>query len=122
MVLLLLANLFLLAWKSAENPFNNTITTARTEIWKAITSGTAGSATVAIMDGGKLIYAEGFGMADRETSTVVDENTVFNIGSISKLFAATSSMLLVDEGKVDLDEPVTTYLPGFAMADERYKT
>jgi CubicO group peptidase (beta-lactamase class C family) len=107
--------------QSAEKAFDNTKSTARAEIQKAITSGTASSASVAIMDDGQLIYAEGFGIADREKNILSNEDTVFNIGSVSKLFAATTIMLLVDEGKVALDNPVTSYLPEFTMADERYK-
>ena len=95
--------------------------TARTEIWKAITGGKTGSATVAIMDQGVTVYAEGFGMADRERNIPVDKNTIFNIASISKVYCATAVMLLVDEGKVDLDKPVTVYLPEFTMPDKRYK-
>lgn len=105
----------------AENTFEQTKNTARTAIEEAIAVGTASSASVAIMDEGELVYAEGFSMADREKSIPVDKNTVFNIGSISKMFVATSIMLLVDEGKVALDNPVTNYLPEFTMADERYQ-
>ena len=47
--------------------------------------------------------------------------TLFNIGSISKVYVATAIMLLVDDGKVSLDKPVTDYLPEFKMADDRYK-
>lgn len=102
-------------------PYDKARVVARTEIWKEINSGMAGSATVAIMDGGKVVYAEGFGMADREASIPVDPHTIFNIGSISKVFTATAIMLLVDDGKVRLDEPVTTYIPEFRMADPRYR-
>lgn len=102
-------------------PYDKARVVARTGIWKEINSGAAGSATVAIMDGGKVVYAEGFGMADRERSVPVDPQTIFNIGSISKVFTATAIMLLVDDGKVRLDEPVTTYLPEFRMADPRYR-
>jgi len=93
---------------------------ARTEIWKDISSGKAGSATVAILDGGDIVYAEGFAMADRENSVPVDPGTLFNIGSISKVYVTTAVMLLVDEGKIDLDAPIIRYLPEFVMADPRY--
>ena len=93
---------------------------ARTEIWNDINSGRAGSATVAILDGGEVVYAEGFAMADRENSVPVDPATVFNIGSVSKVYVATAVMLLVDEGKIDLDAPAVRYLPEFFMADPRY--
>ena len=95
--------------------------TARREAWKAIQSGRAGSVTVAVMEQGRTVYAEGFGMADRLNSLPVDRRTVFNIGSISKTYCATAILLLVDEGKVKLDSPVTAYIPEFTMADERYR-
>jgi CubicO group peptidase (beta-lactamase class C family) len=60
-------------------------------------------------------------MANREKSIPVTASTLFNIGSISKVYTATAIMLLVDDGKVSLDKPVTDYLPQFRMADARYK-
>ena len=119
---LLICSLPMLVGATPDNSTDVTArTTARMEVWKAIQSGQAGSATVAIMDNGRIVYAEGFGMADRANSIPVDRHTVFNIGSISKTYCATAIMLLVDEGKVDLDKPVTTYIPEFTMADERYQ-
>lgn len=76
---------------------------------------------VAIRDKGETVYCEGFAMADRIQDVAVEPQTIFNIGSISKVFVATAIMLLVDEGKVDLDEPVVSYLPNFTMRDERYR-
>ena len=105
----------------ANDTYEKAKITARTEIWKEINSGKAGSATVAIMENSKIVYSEGFGMADREKSMPVDHNTMFNIGSISKVYVATAIMLLVDDGKVKLDSPVVQYLPDFTMADQRYK-
>jgi len=121
----LLAVLFtvlpLSAFADAPDIYERARKIARAEIWKDINSGRTGSGAVAIMDNGVIVYSEGFGMADREQSIPVDRNTIFNIGSVSKVFTATAIMLLVDEGKVRLDEPVTTYLPEFKMADPRYK-
>jgi CubicO group peptidase (beta-lactamase class C family) len=104
-----------------QQPYESAITTARSEIWRAINSGKCGSATAAIMVDGRLVYAEGFGMADREKSIPVDAATRFNIGSISKMYVAAAIMQLVDDGKVSLDQPVTDYLPEFRMADDRYR-
>jgi CubicO group peptidase (beta-lactamase class C family) len=106
---------------SKHNLYESAITTARSKIWQAINSGKCGSATTAIMVDGKVVYAEGFGMADREKSIPVDKATIFNIGSISKVYVATAIMLLVDDGRVSLDRPVTDYLPEFKMVDDRYK-
>lgn len=97
------------------------VTTARSAIWKELNQGKAASATVAITDNGQTVYAEGFGMANREKAIPVDKNTLFNIGSVSKVYCTAAVMVLVDEGKIDLDKPVYTYLPQFSMADPRYK-
>ena len=122
LMVLLLTILPTTAYSAPEDSaWKDTKTTARTAIWKAINSGKAGSATVAVMEKGQLIYAEGFGMANREKSIPVTKNTIFNIGSISKVYCATAIMLLVDDGKLSLDKPVIYYLPEFTMADEGYK-
>ncbi|MDR0491006.1 MAG: beta-lactamase family protein [Oscillospiraceae bacterium] len=46
---------------------------------------------------------------------------MYGIGSVSKVFTAAAVMKLVDDGKIDLDMPVTAYIPEFTMADDRYK-
>ncbi len=101
--------------------YKNTITAARETIWKAITDGHGSCASVAVMDEGRLVYSECFGAADRAANRPVDKNTRFNIGSTSKMFGAVAILLLVDEGKVSLDEKIVKYIPEFQMKDERYK-
>lgn len=54
-------------------------------------------------------------------SLPVDLDTQFGIGSVSKIFVAASVLILVQEGRLELDKPVTEYLPEFVMQDERYK-
>ena len=106
---------------AAKSEIPETVQTARREIWKRLSSGAASSATIAIMNKNRIIYSEGFGMRNREDSLPVRKNTQFNIGSISKIFTAAAVLLLVDDGLVNLDQPVTTYLPEFAATDERYR-
>lgn len=103
-----------------ETEYPQTAAAAREVLWEAISSGVS-SATVAVMDGGKIVYSECFGPADRAENRLVDTNTRFNIGSTSKMFAAVAILLLVDEGKLDLDDPVVRYIPEFTMPDERYR-
>ena len=55
-----------------------------------------------------------------ETISTAAGDTIYGIGSTSKVFGAAAVMKLVDEGKIDLDEPVVNYIPEFRMADERY--
>ena len=52
---------------------------------------------------------------------VENKDVVCNVGSVSKTYVTTAVLQLVDQGLIDLDEPVVTYLEDFRMADERYK-
>ena len=99
----------------------NTTTTAREALWKTIVSGAGNAATIAVMDGGRIVYSEGFGPADRATNSPVTANTRFNIGSTSKMFVAVATLLLADDGKLSVDDPVAKHLPEFVMKDPRYR-
>lgn len=74
-------------------------------------------ATVAIVYDGELIYANGYGIADRETWQPVTADTLFRPGSTSKLFTWTAVMQLVEQGKLDLNADVNTYLETFQIPD-----
>src|SRR5262245_58532042 len=63
-------------------------------------------------------FTAGFGITNVEAPVPVDANTLFQIGSISKTFTGTVAMRLVEEGKLDLDAPIRTYLPGLKLQDE----
>jgi CubicO group peptidase (beta-lactamase class C family) len=58
------------------------------------------------------------GVLSKATGVEATADSVFQIGSVTKLWTSTLVMQLVDEGKVGLDEPIRTYLPEFAIADE----
>lgn len=68
---------------------------------------------VAIAVNGKLVYSKGFGYADLENKVPFTANTVSRIGSISKTFTALAAMQLVEQGKLNLEAEVQTYVPGF---------
>jgi CubicO group peptidase (beta-lactamase class C family) len=72
--------------------------------------------TVAIVDAETgFTWTGGFGHACTQTRVFVNETTVFSLASISKMFTAVAVMQLVEEGLIDLDEPVVTYLPEFSL-------
>jgi CubicO group peptidase (beta-lactamase class C family) len=73
--------------------------------------------SVAIVREGKVIYAKGFGYRDVEHQSPVTTDTLFAIGSISKSFTSLIFGTLNDQGKVDWDKPVRTYLPTFQIDD-----
>ena len=68
------------------------------------------------MRGDEVIFARGFGVADVEKKTPVTPNTPFFIGSATKAFTATLVGMLVDEGRMQWDDPVEKYLPEFKLA------
>ena len=72
--------------------------------------------TVAVVKDGQLFFAKGYGWADVERQVPVDaEETLFRPGSVSKLFTWTAVMQLVEQGKLDLDADVNTYLTQFKI-------
>lgn len=72
---------------------------------------------IAVVQDGKVIYAKGYGYRDLDQKLPVTTATLFPIGSISKSFTALTFAILKDEGKVDWDKPVSTYLSEFQMND-----
>ncbi len=74
-------------------------------------------AAVAIVKDGHVVLQKGFGVKERGTSEEVDEHTVFRLGSVSKGFASVLTGVMVEEGAVDWDDPVTQYLKDFKMSD-----
>ena len=73
-------------------------------------------AVLAIVRDEKVIFARGFGVADIEKKTPVTPDTPFFIGSATKAFTATLVGMLVDEGRMQWDDPVEKYLPQFKLA------
>jgi CubicO group peptidase (beta-lactamase class C family) len=68
-------------------------------------------AAVGVVRNGKLIYAKGHGMRSVERQEPVAVNTLFQIGSVTKVFTTTLMLQLRDEGRIALDDPVGKYLP-----------
>jgi len=86
----------------------------RAVIRKAIADGIPGG-TVALIHEGKAVWTEGFGVTHRASARPVDPRTLFSIQSTSKHFTATAIMLAVQKGLLDLDVPITTYVPEFTV-------
>ncbi|MBB6019953.1 CubicO group peptidase (beta-lactamase class C family) [Paenibacillus sp. JGP012] len=79
------------------------------------------SVQYALMDQGEIVVSGQTGKNDLQGQVPLTSDTIYGIGSTSKMFLTASVMKLVDEGKVNLDLPVTTYIPEFKMKDDRYK-
>lgn len=72
-------------------------------------------ASVSIVDGDKTVFSEGFGFADKANKIKVTGDTVFKIGSITKVFTASAVMQLAEQGKINIDRPVKDYIPDFSV-------
>jgi D-alanyl-D-alanine carboxypeptidase len=71
--------------------------------------------SIGIVVGTDLVWAKGFGYADRERRIPATPTTAYRIASITKLFTATAIMQLRDAGKLRLDDPVAKHLPWFTI-------
>lgn len=76
---------------------------------------------IAITRGDRIIYKKGFGVTDIWSGKPLQPFHNFHIASISKTFAATAVMQLAEKGKIDINNPLFTYLPYFRMKDDRYR-
>ncbi|WP_410768709.1 serine hydrolase domain-containing protein [Fontibacillus sp. BL9] len=79
------------------------------------------SVQYALIDNGKITVTGQAGLNDIEGKVPLTEETMYGIGSTSKMFTTVAVMKLVDEGKINLDTPLVEYLTDFKMEDERYK-
>lgn len=76
---------------------------------------------IGIIKNHQIVYSKGFGIANIATGSPVTTQTVFQLGSDSKMFVGIAIMQLQAEGKIDLDAPLVNYLPDFELDDKRYK-
>lgn len=79
------------------------------------------SVQYALMQNGELLLSDAYGTDDASKKTKVTTDSIYGIGSISKIFTTAAVMQLVEEGKIDLDQPVVQYIPEFTMKDARYR-
>ncbi|MFK7935404.1 MAG: serine hydrolase domain-containing protein [Saprospiraceae bacterium] len=78
--------------------------------------------SIAVVEGGVLKWAKGYGLANTETGSEVNTNTLFQAASISKPLTALCALKLVDEGQVDLDGDVNSYLEGWSIPENDFTT
>jgi CubicO group peptidase (beta-lactamase class C family) len=72
---------------------------------------------VAVVKDGKVLLTKGYGVRDIGKPDRVNEHTLFGIASNSKAFTAAALAMLMDEGKLKWDDPITNYLPWFQLLD-----
>jgi CubicO group peptidase (beta-lactamase class C family) len=77
------------------------------ERWNRTTSP---GCAMAVMKDGRILHEAGYGMANLEHEAKITPTTVFNVGSIAKQFTAAAILMLAEEGKVSLDDPIRKYI------------
>ncbi|MEK4661042.1 serine hydrolase domain-containing protein [Priestia sp. FSL H7-0729] len=128
-VTLMLTILAPMSAMAAPAAMNNSInlayeTTKKTVIEKAkLLTETYGTTSLqyALIDDGEIVVSGQTGKNDINDKVPLTSNTIYGIGSTSKMMLTAAVMKLVDEGKIDLDVPVVNYMPDFTMKDKRYK-
>ena len=101
------------AAERAPGDFSSQAAQARQLVKAWLAEQDAPGLTVAVMVGGEIVWAQGFGIADLENSVPVRPHTKMRIGSVSKSLTSAAVGLLYEQGKLDLDVPVQKYVPSF---------
>lgn len=71
--------------------------------------------SLALIDDQQVVWTEGFGYADTAARLPATADTIYRVGSVSKLFTSTAAVQLVEQGRLDLDAPLATYVPDFSL-------
>lgn len=79
-----------------------------------------GSVTAGIVSGKELVWSKSYGQADMEKNVAADTDTIYRIGSITKMFTALMLEQLVEAGKVRLSDPVEKYFPEIHLVQDRF--
>lgn len=79
----------------------------------AVTQGSVPGVAAIVVRNGKIVYHKAFGMADNETNRTLKRDDIFRIASMSKAITSTAVMMLWEEGKFQLDDPISKYIPEF---------
>lgn len=77
------------------------------------------SYSVAVVKDGRLVLARGYGYADLENSVPAVAETVYRLGSITKQFTAMAVLQLAEQGKLQLDDELTKYLPDYPLGERK---
>ena len=104
------------------SPYPQTIAMGQQLIQQAVSNPAqpVAAISVAMLKGNTVIWQQAFGVSSVPSQTSATVQTRFNIGSVSKLFAALAATILQDRGLITLDTPIAHYLPTFTMLSPEY--
>jgi len=102
---------------SAASPAASQLAWLSTDVERVMKQFDVPGIAIAIVKDGQVLAAQGFGVRKLGAPDKVDAKTLFEVASNSKAFTAAALAMLVDEGKLAWDDPVTKHLPDFQMYD-----
>jgi CubicO group peptidase (beta-lactamase class C family) len=85
----------------------------RPAVQALVDEGKIAGATVVVARKGRVVLFENFGMMDRDTASPMKSDTIYRIYSMTKPITSVAIMMLYEQGKLDLDDPVSKYIPEF---------
>lgn len=112
---------FALAWvglgaaplRAADDALAGAVRDVAVFAQREVEAGQVSGVSVALVAGDRLWMEQGFGWADKRRRIPASGQTVYRVGSISKLFTALAAMQLAEEGRLDIDAPAARYVPEF---------
>jgi CubicO group peptidase (beta-lactamase class C family) len=114
---ILMALLSITTYSTSAAPPRDDMADLDAFITKALKDYQIPGAAVAFVQDGKVVLAKGYGVRDVTKSDKVDENTIFQLASVTKSLTGVAAGTVVDQGKLDLDTPIFNYLPEFVGYD-----
>src|SRR5262249_21986207 len=87
-----------------------------------VSSGKLPGAVILVQQHGRPLYLKSFGVQDVRTGTPMSPDTIFAIHSMPKPITCLAAMMLVDEGKLSLSDPLSKYIPSFAAVEVGQET
>jgi len=76
--------------------------------------------SVALIDSNRIVWSQGFGYADKEKRVKATQNTIYRIGSVTKVLNSVGILKAQEQNKINIDYPIRKYLPHFAMKSPEY--
>ena len=113
----LLALAFLVAKPARAATGDDSVANLDAFIAKALKEYQVPGAAIAVVQNGKAVLVKGYGVRDVTKQGAVDENTIFQLASVTKTLTGAAAATVVDEGKLDWDKPIFNYLPEFVGYD-----
>lgn len=112
-----MALLSVTTFSTAAAPARDDMSDLDAFILKALKDYQVPGAAIAIVKDGKVVATKGYGVRDVTKPEAVDENTIFQLASVTKTLTGAAAATVVDQGKLDWDTPIFNYLPEFVGYD-----